>query len=345
VDVWVHALDDVDAATLDRACATLQTALPVRCAVAPVDARHHFVPAWVPARGQLDARAALEHAYQLALTREPSPARTGAQVHLWLTTLDAYAGERPFVFGLASLTDRVALVSLARLADPEHGDPARTWARMDKVVVHEVGHALGLGHHEHADCVMRTDGSTTTLDDAPTEPCQRCRQHVQAASDLLARPGQLALDRARSHLVRGEIDRARRRFVDALWRARTDVALLHGFATAFLQAGQWNDAISVLQLVLELEPALAQAHVDRGVALQRRDRPGDREAAASHYERAVALRPEWTHVADHLSELRAELRAKPPAKPPARVPRPDRARERDLAARAQGPAAASPSSR
>src|SRR5690606_15137347 len=132
-----------------------------------------------------------------------------------------------------------------RLGPPEAADHT---ARLETLVLHEVGHGLGLPHHDTADCVMRQDGTLASLDTAPHEPCARCRAALQRAADALGRPGGLALDRTRADLSRGEDEQAREELVGVLWeRGAEDAELLGAFALAFLEAQRYGEAISVLR--------------------------------------------------------------------------------------------------
>lgn len=195
--IVVRALGPVPRSRLRLACRSLLESLPVRCEIrAPRRLSAHSV-AWVADREQYDGRTILE---QMFADRE-----VDAHVELLLTSRDLYERDKAYVFGLANLSDRVAVISTARIEDG-------TWRaehRLTKLVQHEVGHTFGLGHHHDPGCVMRTDGTPASLDTAPLVPCERCRTALVDRVHELAGREALVLDRARAHRERGELAMAR----------------------------------------------------------------------------------------------------------------------------------------
>ncbi len=290
--IVVRGLGPAPAESLRTACRVLLAKYPVRCEIREQRSIFEAMAGWNEHREQLDAQAALDELFR----NRPSD----ALVELNVTNVDIYEPNKPYVFGLASLTDRVALVSLSRIDD---GDQTKLAHRLEKLILHETGHALGLVHHDDHDCAMRQDPTVESLDEAPGHLCQACHKQIVANAHKLARPGQIALDRARSHLVRGETDHAREQLVTALWSGQHDSELLNGFALAFIEARQWNEAISVLKYVLGRQAQYAEAHVNLGLAYQMRGRTGDLGRAVAHFEQALDLRPEWELVQAHLAAL------------------------------------------
>lgn len=290
--VVVRTVGRVSDADARLACRALLAQLQVRCEVRagrPTDVLASAVDAQ---RGQTDARKALE-----LLFRDRA---ADALIEIDLTADDIFEKGKPFVFGLASLSDRIAIISTARL---QAEDESLYADRLTKLVMHEGGHTFGLHHHASDDCVMRRDPSVASLDEAPTTPCRRCRTKLQRRARTLARPGQLALDRARGLLVRRDPDTARQLLLGTVWAGEYGSAVLHEFGIAFQKSGQLDDAIGIFQFLVEESPNHARGHVSLGIALEARDRTGDRAKAIAHFERALELRPGWTTVAAHLEAL------------------------------------------
>jgi len=297
--VVIRALGPVPSEQLRGACRVLLAEYPVRCVVRASRSETEVFEAWDQSREQLDARDVLDLLFE---TRSRD-----AVVELDVTALDLFEAGKPYVFGLASLPDRTAVLSSARL-----GEGAEARARLSTLVRHEFGHALGLSHHDVAECMMRQDPTVDSLDGAPEGPCVQCGETIEHQLTRLARPGQTALDRARGLLVRDRREEARRTLVEALWTYHPDAELLDAFARLFYEAGQYNEAISLLRHAVEREPARATSYVQLGLAYQHRGRAGDLALAVVHFEQALQLRPDWDTVAEHLADTRAELSAQGP---------------------------------
>lgn len=78
-----------------------------------------------------------------------------------------------FVFGQASLRDRVGVWSLARYGDPEK-ERATVLRRTLKVATHETGHMFGIQHCTMHECGMNGSNSLPESDRAPLAFCSEC---------------------------------------------------------------------------------------------------------------------------------------------------------------------------
>lgn len=299
--VVVRALGPVPSQLLRTPCRVLLAEHAVRCVVRSGLAMTDVLGAWDVDRAQLDARRALDASFEHR-SRD-------AVVELHVTALDLYEPGKAYVFGLASLPDRTAILSLSRLEGAEPGQEAE---RLRTLVRHEFGHAVGLEHHDVEDCVMRQDSTVASLDEAPEGPCVACLRGLERRLEALGRPGQTALDRARGLLVRERKDEARQTLVEALRSHPPDVELLDAFGRLFYEAGQYDEAIALLRQAVSREPGRASTYVQLGLAYEHRGRDGDLTRAVGSFEHALALRPDWEKVSEHLADTRAELSAQGP---------------------------------
>jgi archaemetzincin len=95
-----------------------------------------------------------------------------------LTTSDLWPGEGwNFVFGQASLTNRVGVWSLARNGDPAEDYPL-VFRRTLKTAVHETGHMLGILHCIKYECGMNGSNNLEESDRTPLWFCPECEQKV-----------------------------------------------------------------------------------------------------------------------------------------------------------------------
>ncbi len=100
-----------------------------------------------------------------------------------ITSEDIYTRGTTYIFGLATLN--VGLVSFARI-DPKFWDfvpEIYIYSEKDKefflrqfrkVLLHELGHALSLGHCQQPECVMRYSNSPFELYSKGEDYCGRC---------------------------------------------------------------------------------------------------------------------------------------------------------------------------
>lgn len=100
----------------------------------------------------------------------------GARV-LGVTDADLFEVGLNFVFGFSQPNGRVAVISLARLHDP---DRALFLERCTKEAVHEIGHTLGLTHDEgDRRCVMRFSRNLADTDRKGRDYCATCASRAE----------------------------------------------------------------------------------------------------------------------------------------------------------------------
>jgi archaemetzincin len=125
--------------------------------------------AYDAARGQHDATAMLQ---QVLASIEDASER-----HLAIVSVDLFIPVLTFVFGQAQLGGPAGLVSTHRLANEFYGlprAPGLTRERIEKEVLHELGHQFGLFHCRQFECVMRSSTYVEEIDLKRAAFCESC---------------------------------------------------------------------------------------------------------------------------------------------------------------------------
>jgi archaemetzincin len=109
---------------------------------------------------------------------------------LGVADVDLYVPSLNFVFGEADPTNRVAVISLARLRPTFYGlqeDHTLFLERVGKEAVHELGHIFHLKHCTQRRCVMFFSNSLADTDLKEDKFCHECGR-VLAAKSLIMHP-------------------------------------------------------------------------------------------------------------------------------------------------------------
>ena len=96
---------------------------------------------------------------------------------LAVADVDMYSPGYDFVYGEADMKAGIATLSIYRLINGEDGIPAAPGMLRERVIreaKHEIGHLFGLGHCNHAGCVMRTCTCAEEVDAANGGFCETC---------------------------------------------------------------------------------------------------------------------------------------------------------------------------
>jgi len=108
--------------------------------------------------------------------------KCGCFTSMVLTDVDVFAKFTNFVFGLADMVHRVAVVSSCRI-HPSFWGMKETRESFEvqwgKVVTHEFGHTLGISHCEDWNCVMKYSNSPDELHRKGKEFCGKCAKEVE----------------------------------------------------------------------------------------------------------------------------------------------------------------------
>ena len=98
--------------------------------------------------------------------------------------VDLFIPVLTFVFGEAQLGGSAAVVSTHRLANPFYGLPKNdelSFQRLEKEVVHELGHTFGLYHCHQFECVMRSSTYVEEIDLKRIAICDECATTLRLA--------------------------------------------------------------------------------------------------------------------------------------------------------------------
>jgi archaemetzincin len=96
---------------------------------------------------------------------------------LAVTKADLYVPILKYVFGIAQIQGQCALISLQRLRPQFYDappDPALFLSRVEKTVLHELGHSLGLTHCRNRHCVMFSSTKISDTDLKRADFCPTC---------------------------------------------------------------------------------------------------------------------------------------------------------------------------
>jgi archaemetzincin len=105
------------------------------------------------------------------------PEARGARRILGVTEADLFIPILTFVFGLAYLDGRAALVSTHRLHPELYGlapDRDLVLRRLEKEALHEIGHTFGLTHCKDYGCVMHFSNTADEVDLKGARFCLAC---------------------------------------------------------------------------------------------------------------------------------------------------------------------------
>ena len=148
-----------------------QLGVPARRIARPLDVDLVFDPS----RRQYNATALLQQVLALG--------KGGGERFMAVVDVDLYIPVLTFVFGQAQLDGVAGVVSTFRLANEFYGlprDPEAFRMRVEKEVLHEVGHLYGLFHCRQFECVMRSSTYVEEIDLKRAWLCPDCAAQVRA---------------------------------------------------------------------------------------------------------------------------------------------------------------------
>lgn len=104
-----------------------------------------------------------------------------AAAFICFTNYDLYPDDNwNFVFGQASLQNRVGVWSLSRLGEPDKStkDYQRFLARTLKIAMHETGHMFSMLHCTKYECLMSGTNGLMETDRRPMDVCPECMAKI-----------------------------------------------------------------------------------------------------------------------------------------------------------------------
>ena len=125
------------------------------------------------------SRSRRQYLASALLALVPVPARGNRA--LGIAGADLYAPGLNFVFGIADIEGRRAVVSLHRLRPEFYGSPPDDTLFLQRAVkeaVHELGHTYGLGHCRDPRCIMFFSNTLHDTDRKGPGFCAACREKV-----------------------------------------------------------------------------------------------------------------------------------------------------------------------
>ncbi|MET1127734.1 MAG: archaemetzincin family Zn-dependent metalloprotease [Thermoproteota archaeon] len=173
--LYVSRLGNVSVRELHHAAAAAKSAFP-QLHVEVLEWRlEPEVEAYDAERAQYVSDEILEQLHEL---RE----ELDADYLLAVAGVDAYTWGLNFVFGQANPMLRVAAVYTPRLRPGFYGGGGNETLyleRLEKEVIHELGHLLGLGHCTNPRCVMRFSNTIFEVDSKTAMFCRSCAHELE----------------------------------------------------------------------------------------------------------------------------------------------------------------------
>lgn len=118
----------------------------------------------------------------LSLLKKVTKMKDNSDKFIVITDIDLYVPILTYVFGEAELNGNYGVVSSHRLHQEYYGLPKDDYlfqTRIQKEVVHELGHNYGLVHCNNSTCVMHSSTYVEDIDYKESSFCEACKSQFQ----------------------------------------------------------------------------------------------------------------------------------------------------------------------
>ncbi len=167
--IAVSPIGDFDPELMDGLCETVRRAFGLPARVHPILTEIPF--AWNSERRQYHSTAVLERLAELA--------PDWAVKVVALVKVDLFIPILTYVFGEAQLRGRACIVSTHRLnaapLPPALSPESVFRSRLDKEVIHELGHTFNLRHCKDPTCIMHHCRTECDVDRKSEDLCRYCK--------------------------------------------------------------------------------------------------------------------------------------------------------------------------
>ncbi len=170
--IRIYNSSEIKSRTFDSFSTTLRNVFSVPVSVANVSL--NLEDAFDGGRDQYNSTAILAKVLNTFDTRNNKT--------IVVVDVDLYIPVLTFVFGEAQLDGSAAVVSTHRLQNQYYGLPKNDRLmieRLEKEIVHELGHTYGMYHCRDYECVMKSSTYVEEIDLKRATPCPTCQEYLK----------------------------------------------------------------------------------------------------------------------------------------------------------------------
>jgi len=169
--IRIYNSSDLQSRTLDRIAVTVRNVFGIPVSISNVSLNLQDI--YDSGREQYNSTALLAKILHTFDTKDNKS--------IVIVDEDLFIPVLTFVFGEAQLDGSAAVVSTHRLKNQYYGlqtNDQMMHERLEKEIVHELGHTFGLYHCRDYECVMKSSTYVEEIDLKKALPCKACRQFI-----------------------------------------------------------------------------------------------------------------------------------------------------------------------